>query len=110
MPFQDTIRDIGSDPERLELAYQEALKAGEGDAFAATVLAAHAAAPDALLYGAWREKVLYGKKSIGMQRSTYLIDADGKVAKVWKKVNVDGHDDQVIAALKELGYGACGAP
>lgn len=61
-------------------------------------------------YGAWREKVLYGKKSIGMQRSTYLIDADGKVAKVWKKVNVDGHDEQVIAALKELGYGACGAP
>ena len=59
-------------------------------------------------FGALREKVLYGKKSIGMQRSTYLIDADGKVAKVWKKVNVDGHDDQVIAALKELGYGACG--
>ena len=61
-------------------------------------------------YGAWREKVLYGKKSIGMQRSTYLIDADGKVAKVWKKVNVDGHDEQVVAALKELGYGSCGAP
>ena len=53
-------------------------------------------------YGAWREKNLYGKKSMGIQRSTYLIDAEGKVAKVWKKVNVDGHDEQVIEALKEL--------
>jgi peroxiredoxin Q/BCP len=53
-------------------------------------------------YGAWREKNMYGKKSMGIQRSTYLIDADGKVAKVWQRVQVDGHDDQVIAALKEL--------
>jgi peroxiredoxin Q/BCP len=53
-------------------------------------------------YGAWREKNLYGKKSMGIQRSTFLIGSDGKVAKVWKKVNVDGHDEEVIAALKEL--------
>ena len=53
-------------------------------------------------YGAWREKNMYGKKSMGIQRSTYLIDAAGKIAKVWKKVSVDGHDEQVIAALKEL--------
>jgi peroxiredoxin Q/BCP len=53
-------------------------------------------------YGAWREKTLYGKKSMGIQRSTWLIDAQGKVAKVWKKVNVDGHDEQVLAALGEL--------
>jgi peroxiredoxin Q/BCP len=53
-------------------------------------------------YGAWREKNMYGKKSMGIQRSTYLIDADGKVAKVWQRVQVDGHDDQVLAALKEL--------
>jgi peroxiredoxin Q/BCP len=53
-------------------------------------------------YGAWREKTLYGKKSMGIQRSTWLIDAQGKVARVWKKVNVDGHDEQVIAALREL--------
>ncbi len=42
---------------------------------------------------------MYGKVSMGIQRSTFLIDADGKVAKVWKKVSVDGHDDQVIEAL-----------
>ena len=53
-------------------------------------------------YGAWREKNMYGKKSMGIQRSTYLIDADGKVAKLWKRVKVDGHDQQVIDALKEL--------
>ena len=51
-------------------------------------------------YGAWREKNMYGKKSMGIQRSTFLIDADGKVAKVWKAVKVDGHDEQVVAALR----------
>ncbi len=53
-------------------------------------------------YGAWREKNMYGKKKMGIQRSTYLIDADGKVAKLWKRVSVDGHDKEVLAALKEL--------
>ncbi len=54
-------------------------------------------------YGAWREKNMYGKKSMGIQRSTFLIDAGGAVAKVWKKVSVDGHDQQVIDALAQLG-------
>lgn len=53
-------------------------------------------------YGAWREKNMYGKKSMGIQRSTYLIDADGKVARLWKRVKVDGHDRQVLDALREL--------
>jgi peroxiredoxin Q/BCP len=53
-------------------------------------------------YGAWREKNMYGKKSMGIQRSTYLIDADGKVARVWKRVSVDGHDEEVIEAIREL--------
>jgi thioredoxin-dependent peroxiredoxin len=54
-------------------------------------------------YGAWREKNMYGKKSMGIQRSTFLIDAAGKVARVWKRVNVDGHDEQVVEAVKQLG-------
>jgi thioredoxin-dependent peroxiredoxin len=54
-------------------------------------------------FGAWREKNMYGKKSMGIQRSTYLIDAEGKIAKIWKKVSVDGHDDAVLAELKKLG-------
>jgi peroxiredoxin Q/BCP len=45
---------------------------------------------------------MYGKKSMGIQRSTYLIDADGKVAKVWQRVQVDGHDDAVLEAVKTL--------
>jgi len=53
-------------------------------------------------YGAWREKTMYGKTVLGIQRSTFLIGADGIVAKVWKAVKVDGHDEQVLAALKEL--------
>ncbi|TWU47629.1 putative peroxiredoxin bcp [Rubripirellula tenax] len=52
-------------------------------------------------YGAYREKNMYGKKSMGIQRSTFLIDADGKVAKIWKRVRVDGHDQQVLDALGE---------
>jgi len=54
-------------------------------------------------YGAWREKNMYGKKSMGVQRSTWLIDAEGVVRKVWKKVSVEGHDDQVLEALAEIG-------
>lgn len=53
-------------------------------------------------FGAWREKNMYGKKSMGVQRSTFLIDRKGKIAKVWKRVQVDGHDAEVLAALKEL--------
>jgi len=53
-------------------------------------------------YGAWREKNMYGKKSMGIQRSTFLISPDGTVRKVWKKVSVDGHDEEVLAALGSL--------
>jgi peroxiredoxin Q/BCP len=53
-------------------------------------------------YGAWREKNMYGKVSMGIQRSTFLIDAKGVVRKVWKKVSVDGHDEQVLSALAGL--------
>jgi peroxiredoxin Q/BCP len=52
--------------------------------------------------GAWREKTRFGKKSMGIQRSTFLIDSKGKVVKVWKSVKVDGHDEQVLRALHEL--------
>jgi thioredoxin-dependent peroxiredoxin len=53
-------------------------------------------------YGAWREKNMYGKISLGIQRSTFLIDATGKIARVWKKVRVDGHDEHVLDALRTL--------
>ncbi len=53
-------------------------------------------------YGAWGEKNLYGKTSLGIRRSTFLIDADGVVRKAWKTVRPEGHDEQVLAALKEI--------
>jgi peroxiredoxin Q/BCP len=53
-------------------------------------------------YGAWREKNMYGNKSMGVQRSTYLIDPAGNVKRVWKRVQVDGHDQQVLQALEQL--------
>ena len=54
-------------------------------------------------YGAWGEKTLYGRKSMGILRSTFLIDKQGVVRKVWPKVRVDGHDAKVLEALKDLG-------
>ncbi|HEV8631698.1 MAG TPA: thioredoxin-dependent thiol peroxidase [Thermoanaerobaculia bacterium] len=54
-------------------------------------------------YGAWREKNNYGKKTMGIQRSTFLIDGGGVVRKAWKKVDVREHDQQVIDALAALG-------
>ncbi|MCU0877552.1 MAG: thioredoxin-dependent thiol peroxidase [Pirellulaceae bacterium] len=53
-------------------------------------------------FGAWREKNMYGKKSMGIVRSTFLIDAAGVIQRVWKSVKVDGHDAAVIDAVKEL--------
>lgn len=53
-------------------------------------------------FGAYREKNLYGKKSMGIQRSTFLVASNGTIAKLWKRVQVDGHHDQVIQALKVL--------
>ncbi|RBW60180.1 peroxiredoxin [Ruegeria sp. A3M17] len=53
-------------------------------------------------YGVWVEKNMYGKKSMGIQRSTFLIDGEGKIANVWRKVKVPGHVDEVLAAVHAL--------
>jgi thioredoxin-dependent peroxiredoxin len=50
-------------------------------------------------YGVWQEKSNYGKKYMGIARTTYLIGPDGKVQKRWDNVKVDGHTDEVLAAL-----------
>ena len=51
-------------------------------------------------YGVWQEKHLYGKKSMGIVRTTYIIDGNGKITHVFPKVKVDGHIQEVVAALK----------
>ncbi|MEY8837892.1 peroxiredoxin, partial [Cribrihabitans sp. XS_ASV171] len=51
-------------------------------------------------YGVWVEKNMYGKKSMGIERSTFLIDEEGKIARVWRKVKVPGHVEEVLEAVK----------
>jgi peroxiredoxin Q/BCP len=53
-------------------------------------------------FGAWVEKSMYGKKYMGVDRSTFLIDKGGKLAKAWRKVKVAGHAEEVLAAVKAL--------
>lgn len=53
-------------------------------------------------YGVWKEKSMYGKKFFGIVRSTVLIDGEGKVARVWPKVKVAGHAEEVLEAAKAL--------
>jgi peroxiredoxin Q/BCP len=53
-------------------------------------------------YGVWQEKSLYGRKFMGIARTTYLIGADGKVARRWDNVKVDGHAAAVLDAVKSL--------
>ena len=51
-------------------------------------------------YGVWVEKSMYGKKFMGIERATYLIDEAGKIAAIWRKVKVKGHVDEVLAAAQ----------
>ena len=53
-------------------------------------------------YGVWVEKNMYGKKSMGIERATYLIAADGTIARIWRKVKVPGHVDEVLEAVRAL--------
>ena len=53
-------------------------------------------------YGVWVEKSMYGRKYMGVERTTVLIDAKGRIAKIWSKVKVPGHAEDVLAAVREL--------
>jgi peroxiredoxin Q/BCP len=53
-------------------------------------------------YGAWVEKSMYGKKYMGIERMTFLVDENGKIAQLWPKVKVEGHVDEVIDAAQKL--------
>ena len=54
-------------------------------------------------YGVWAEKSMYGKKYFGIERSTFLIDSEGRIAQAWRKVKVPGHVDAVLSATRDLG-------
>ncbi|PIR34759.1 MAG: thioredoxin-dependent thiol peroxidase [Alphaproteobacteria bacterium CG11_big_fil_rev_8_21_14_0_20_44_7] len=53
-------------------------------------------------YGVWTEKSMFGKKYMGIQRATFLIDSQGKIAKIWPKVSVSGHAAEVLGEAKSL--------
>jgi len=53
-------------------------------------------------YGVWKEKNMYGKKHWGIERSTFLIDAEGRIARIWRKVKVAGHVEEVLEAAQSL--------
>jgi peroxiredoxin Q/BCP len=54
------------------------------------------------LFGVWKEKSMYGRKYMGVERSTFLIDAEGVLRREWRKVKVKGHAEEVLAAVREL--------
>ncbi len=53
-------------------------------------------------YGVWVEKSMYGRKYMGIERSTFLIDSAGKIARMWRKVKVPGHAEEVLDAVRTL--------
>jgi len=53
-------------------------------------------------YGVWKEKSMYGRKYFGVERSTFLIDREGNIARVWRKVRVKGHAREVLDAARAL--------
>ena len=53
-------------------------------------------------YGVWREKSMYGRKYMGVERTTVLIDAEGRIARIWRKVRVPGHVEEVLDAARAL--------
>lgn len=53
-------------------------------------------------FGVWKEKKMYGKTFMGIERSTFLIDAEGRIAREWRKVKVPGHAEEVLEAVKAL--------
>lgn len=53
-------------------------------------------------YGVWKEKSMYGKTFFGIERSTFLIDGQGRIARIWRKVKVPGHAEEVLGAARGL--------
>ncbi len=53
-------------------------------------------------YGVWKEKSMYGRKYMGVERSTFLIDREGRIARVWRKVRVKGHAQEVLEEARKL--------
>ncbi len=86
---------VSADPVRK----QEAFKAKHG---LETPLASDESRDMLTAYGVWGEKSMYGRKYMGVLRTTVLIGPDGRIARIWPKVKITGHADEVLAAAKAL--------
>ncbi|MEM8551646.1 MAG: thioredoxin-dependent thiol peroxidase [Pseudomonadota bacterium] len=96
--FRDAgVSIIGISPD--SVASHDKFKAKYDLAFA---LASDEGTDVAQAYGVWKEKSMYGKKYMGVERSTFLIDKDGTIVKAWRKVKVPGHAGAVLAEAKTL--------
>ncbi len=101
--FRDSIADFrGLDAEVVGVSRDTAAKHAKFKAKydLPFTLASDADAAVCEAYGVWKEKTLYGRKSMGIERSTFLIDPDGRVAAVWRKVKVPGHVEAVLDSAK----------
>jgi peroxiredoxin Q/BCP len=90
---------IGVSPDRMAAIERFAAKYG-----LRFPLASDAEKTVAQAYGVWVEKLNYGRAYMGIERSSFLIDAEGKVAHVWRKVKVDGHAAQVLDRIQKSGF------
>jgi peroxiredoxin Q/BCP len=104
--FQDSLPDFGS--AGLEVIGVSPDKIKPIERFAAKYNLTFPLASDedhavAERFGSWVEKSMYGKKYMGIDRSTFLVGPDGKVVKAWRKVSVAGHAEAVMAAAKAAG-------
>ena len=102
--FQEALPQLGSIGVDVIGVSKDAMPALER--FAAKYNLSFALASDksgvAEAYGAWVEKTMYGKTTMGLDRSTILVDRDGRIARIWRKVKVDGHAAAVQAAAQAL--------
>ena len=87
---------MGASPDSIDK--QAKFKAKHGFPFALLADVEHAAAE---AYGVWVQKSMYGRKYMGIERSSFLIGRDGRIAKIFQKVKPEGHAEEVLAALGE---------
>jgi peroxiredoxin Q/BCP len=88
---------VGVSPDSLKKHERFAAKHG-----LSVTLASDEARETIEAYGVWAEKMLYGRKYMGVVRSTFLIGSDGRIARVWRNVKVKGHAEEVLEAAREL--------
>ncbi len=91
------VKVVGISPD--PVASHDKFKAKHG---LAIVLAADETKEAAEAYGVWKQKSMYGRTYMGVERSIFLIDANGRIARAWRNVKVPGHADEVLAAARKL--------